>query len=121
MPPLHMTKRQLIARMVLVGGLAACAALAVWAVVSLWRPIIPPELAARMTGGGGIGSVSAGGVGEDIVLLAGVAAMTLWLLASIRPWWALAYLPAAGAFLVGFVLHGIAEGDAFMAGLQARG
>lgn len=115
------TVQRRTAAVVLIGGLALTALQAAMRLAMLWRPIIPPDMAAS---GGGIGSVSAGGISEDVVFFVPAAVAATWCLARAprrRGWWAPVYVAVVALYLTARIVDGFDRGEAFMRALQEQG
>jgi hypothetical protein len=109
------------AAIVLIGGLGLTALQAAVRFALLWRPIVPPDMTAA---GGGIGSVSVGGIAEDIVYFVPAALAAAWCLARAprrRRWWAPGYLAVVAIYITARLVEGFSRGDAMMRALQEQG
>jgi hypothetical protein len=108
------------AAVVLIGGLVLATVQAAARFARLWRPLIPDMAAA----GGGVGSVSAGGISQDVVCFVPAAVAATWCLARAprrRRWWAPAYLVVIAIYVTARLVHGVIRGQAFMRALQEQG
>lgn len=110
-----------VATAVLVGGLAVAVLQAVARFMVLGRPFLPPG---SVPAGGGVGSVSAGGISLDVVVFVPAALAVAVCLARAprgRRWWAPVYLAAAGIYVVARVAHVVSHAAVFMRAIQEQG